>query len=392
MSEPSLRELEEQRDRLYARLAAAGDFRRGSVTENYRRCGKANCACAQPGHPGHGPRFLWTRSVPGSRTRGRQLAPGEVEKVRRELAGYQQFAALDRADRGGERGDLRGRPAAAPAAGAGPAGAAGAGRRKRGLRARFAAEAAAEVERLAALAARCLRAGEGLAAVELAIRTAMTRLGAGLLEDLLALDAGYGGPAVDCGAGHQARFVSYRDRRSSTRCSGRSPCAAPTTTAASARAVSCPATRSWATVHASLSPGLRSMAAHAATAVPFARAAALLAELAGVSLTIKRVERSAEADGAAACCPKKPNQRASWPAGPSCSAVRWRHAVYRGRRDRGADDAGRDRRRPGKADDGRAQYPGGETGLPVHPDQVRREGAARRRPGLGQLPGQLPAC
>jgi hypothetical protein len=28
--------------------------------------------------------------------------------------------------------------------------------------------------------------------VELAIRTAMTRLGAGLLEDLLALDAGYG--------------------------------------------------------------------------------------------------------------------------------------------------------------------------------------------------------
>ena len=48
--------------------------------------------------------------------------------------------------------------------------------------------------------------------MELAIRTAMTRLGAGLLEDLLALDAGYGGPAVDCGAGHQARFVSDRDK------------------------------------------------------------------------------------------------------------------------------------------------------------------------------------
>jgi len=45
-----------------------------------------------------------------------------------------------------------------------------------------------------------LRAGEGLAVMELAIRTAMTRLGARLLEDLLALDAGYGGPAVDCGA------------------------------------------------------------------------------------------------------------------------------------------------------------------------------------------------
>ena len=75
MSEPSLRELEELR--LYAQLAATGDFRRGSVTENYRRCGKANCACAQPGHPGHGPRFLWIRSVPGSRTRGASSRPGK---------------------------------------------------------------------------------------------------------------------------------------------------------------------------------------------------------------------------------------------------------------------------------------------------------------------------
>ena len=28
------------------------------------------------------------------RDRGRQLAPGEVEKVRRELAGYREFAVL----------------------------------------------------------------------------------------------------------------------------------------------------------------------------------------------------------------------------------------------------------------------------------------------------------
>jgi hypothetical protein len=56
--------------------------------------------------------------------------------------------------------------------------------------------------------ARSLGAGGGLEAVELAIRTAMTRLGAGLLEDLLAADAGYRGPRVDCGSGHQAAFVS----------------------------------------------------------------------------------------------------------------------------------------------------------------------------------------
>jgi hypothetical protein len=94
MSELSLQELEAERGRLYAQLSQVGDFRRGSVSENWRKCGKPNCACAQPGHPGHGPRFLWTRTVRGQRTRGRQLAAPEVGKVRGELAAYRQFASL----------------------------------------------------------------------------------------------------------------------------------------------------------------------------------------------------------------------------------------------------------------------------------------------------------
>jgi len=94
VSEPSLPELEAERDRLYTQLSAVGDFRRGSVSANYRRCGKPNCACAQPGHPGHGPRFLWTRTVRGQKTRGRQLAAAEVAKVRRELERYADFAAV----------------------------------------------------------------------------------------------------------------------------------------------------------------------------------------------------------------------------------------------------------------------------------------------------------
>jgi|HubBroStandDraft_3_1064219.scaffolds.fasta_scaffold95970_2 hypothetical protein len=94
MSDPSLLELEAERERLYAQLAVVGDFRRGSVTENYRRCGKPNCACARPDHPGHGPRFLWTRAIGGRKTKGRQLAAGEVAKVRRELEQYAEFALL----------------------------------------------------------------------------------------------------------------------------------------------------------------------------------------------------------------------------------------------------------------------------------------------------------
>jgi hypothetical protein len=94
MTGPSLPELEAERDRLYALLAAVGDFRRGSVSENYRRCGKPNCACADRDHPGHGPRFLWTRSAGRRRTVGRQLAAAEVEKVRREVARHGEFAAV----------------------------------------------------------------------------------------------------------------------------------------------------------------------------------------------------------------------------------------------------------------------------------------------------------
>ena len=94
MTEPSLPELEAERDRLYVQLSVIGDFWRGSVSENYRKCGKPNCACARPDHPGHGPRFLWTRTAPGRGTVGRQLAAGEVEKVQREVARHAEFAAI----------------------------------------------------------------------------------------------------------------------------------------------------------------------------------------------------------------------------------------------------------------------------------------------------------
>ena len=94
MSEPSLLELEDERHRLFAQLSMVGDFRRGSVSENWRRCGKPNCACAAPDHPGHGPRFLWTRSAGRRGTVGRQLAATEVGKVRAEVARHAEFTAI----------------------------------------------------------------------------------------------------------------------------------------------------------------------------------------------------------------------------------------------------------------------------------------------------------
>jgi len=94
---PSLSELESRRAELFEQLAAVGDFRRGSVSENYRRCGKTNCACAAPEHPGHGPRLLWTRHGVGGKTAGRQLSAGEADKVRREVDAYHRFAQISAA-------------------------------------------------------------------------------------------------------------------------------------------------------------------------------------------------------------------------------------------------------------------------------------------------------
>ncbi|GAB90589.1 DUF6788 family protein [Gordonia rhizosphera NBRC 16068] len=94
MADRSLEELQAARERLFEQLAATGDFRRGSVSENYRRCGKPNCVCAQPDHPGHGPRYLWTRTLPGRRSVGRQLSAAELDKVRAEIANYHRFAQV----------------------------------------------------------------------------------------------------------------------------------------------------------------------------------------------------------------------------------------------------------------------------------------------------------
>ena len=89
-----LEALEVRRAELYAQLAEVGDFRRGSLNAVYRKCGKPNCACAAPDHPGHGPQWDLTRKVSG-RTRTEHLKPGPaLEKARREVAEYQRFRDL----------------------------------------------------------------------------------------------------------------------------------------------------------------------------------------------------------------------------------------------------------------------------------------------------------
>ena len=126
----------------------------------------------------------------------------------------------------------------------------------------------------------------------------MLQAGCGMLGQLLAADPGYRGPRVPCGQGHEAEFVSYRDKVIDT------VLGPVTLTRAWYHCAACghgfaPRDAELGVAGASLSPGLAAMNDRAAAAGPFAEAAGLLEDLAGVRLTAKRVERAAEASGAA---------------------------------------------------------------------------------------------
>ena len=55
--------LERRRAELFAVISQVGDFRRGALNAVWRKCGKPNCQCAQPGNRGHGPQWNLTRRV-----------------------------------------------------------------------------------------------------------------------------------------------------------------------------------------------------------------------------------------------------------------------------------------------------------------------------------------
>ncbi|MGH3202148.1 MAG: hypothetical protein ACRDP5_08905, partial [Streptosporangiaceae bacterium] len=119
-----------------------------------------------------------------------------------------------------------------------------------------------------------------------------------MLGQLLSADPGQRGPRLPCGQGHEAEFTDYRDKVIDT-------VLGPVTLRrawyhrAECKHGFAPRDAELGVEGTSLSPGLAAMNDIAAAAGPFAKAAGLLEDLAGVKLTVKRVERAAEASGAA---------------------------------------------------------------------------------------------
>jgi hypothetical protein len=137
-----------------------------------------------------------------------------------------------------------------------------------------------------------------MGAAEQVLRAGLLKLGGSMLGQLLSADPGHRGPRVPCGEGHEAEFTGYRDKTFDT-------VPGPVTVrrawyhCAECRHGLAPRGAGLGVAGTSLSPALAAMTGTVAAAGPFAKAAALLEDLAGVTLTGKRVERAAEASGAA---------------------------------------------------------------------------------------------
>jgi Family of unknown function (DUF6788) len=92
--EETLERLEAQRKSLHRKIEELGDFRRGIISVNYRKCGKKNCACAKPGHGGHGPQYLWNTTIKGkSYAKSVKWGP-ELKKYMEEVSRYREFLKL----------------------------------------------------------------------------------------------------------------------------------------------------------------------------------------------------------------------------------------------------------------------------------------------------------
>lgn len=284
---------EARRDRLYQTLVALGDFRRGTISVNYRRCGKPNCACARAEHPGHGPQYLWNATM-GGKSRARNLRVGpELEKVGQEVETYRAFVRLcaelvEVNERICELRPMRVVDDAQELAAV-----------KKKIAQAVRQEGAAEGARLVArvLADGQRRGALDLEASEMALRAAMHQVGGTVLAHLLNADRGGVREArIACGQGQEAALVDYRSKEVLT-VLGPVSVQRAYYHCARCRSGVIPKDRALDILGTSFSPGVRRMMGRVGAKEAFATGRQDLEELAGIVVKTKAVERIAEALG-----------------------------------------------------------------------------------------------
>jgi hypothetical protein len=161
-------------------------------------------------------------------------------------------------------------------------------------------EVAQEIDRLVTRVLReARRRGSlDLEATEMATRTTMHQIGGRVLEQLLNADGGgHQGARIPCGAGHHAAFVGYRRKQVHTVLAPVAVQRAYYYCAPCQQGV-IPKDQALDIVGTAFSPGVRRMLGRVGGQEAFAAGQRDVAELAGVRVTTKAVERVAEALGA----------------------------------------------------------------------------------------------
>ena len=92
----SIADLEVERARLIAEMAALQDLRPGCVTGIVRRCGKPTCHCAKPGDPGHGPTLRLTYKAEGKTISEALPSPAAIRKAEREIGEFRKYQQISR--------------------------------------------------------------------------------------------------------------------------------------------------------------------------------------------------------------------------------------------------------------------------------------------------------
>ena len=85
--------LNTQKNTILHQIKDLGDFRQGSLSPRYRKCGKPYCHCAKEGSKGHGPLWMTTRSVKG-KTISKAIPIEEVDTTFKQIDTFHKFQNL----------------------------------------------------------------------------------------------------------------------------------------------------------------------------------------------------------------------------------------------------------------------------------------------------------
>ena len=93
--ENTIDRLQVQKEKILQQISELGDFRQGSLSPRFRKCGKPYCHCAKEGSKGHGPLWMTTRSVQG-KTISKAIPKEKVDTTFRQIDTFHQFQNLTR--------------------------------------------------------------------------------------------------------------------------------------------------------------------------------------------------------------------------------------------------------------------------------------------------------